>query len=73
MEDRIRLIVFLAVLGGMAAWEVASPWRRAEVPRLIRWSNNLALVVLDAAMVRLVFPVTAVAVAVWAEAAGWGC
>lgn len=72
MEDSTRLIVFLAVLGGMAAWEVASPWRRAEVPRLIRWSNNLALVVLDAAMVRLVFPVTAVAVAVWAEAAGWG-
>lgn len=72
MEDSIRLIVFLAVLGGMAAWEVASPWRRAEVPRLIRWSNNLALVVVDAAVVRLVFPVTAVAVAVWAEAAGWG-
>jgi sterol desaturase/sphingolipid hydroxylase (fatty acid hydroxylase superfamily) len=72
MEDSIRLIVFLGVLGGMAAWEVALPWRRAEVPRLIRWSNNLALVVVDAAVVRLVFPVTAVAVAVWAEAAGWG-
>jgi len=72
MEDSIRLIVFLGVLGGMAAWEVASPWRRAEVPRVIRWSNNLALVVVDAAVVRLVFPVTAVAVAVWAEAAGWG-
>lgn len=72
MEDSIRLIVFLAVLGGMAAWEVASPWRRAEVPRVIRWSNNLALVVLDAAVVRLVFPVTAVAAAVWAETAGWG-
>lgn len=72
MEDGIRLTVFLGVLAGMAVWELASPWRRAEVPRLIRWSNNLALVVIDAAVVRLVFPVTAVAVAVWAEAAGWG-
>ena len=72
MEDSIRLIVFLGVLGVMAAWEVASPWRRAEVPRLLRWTNNLALVVLDAAVVRLVFPLTAVAVATWAEAAGWG-
>lgn len=72
MEDSIRLGIFLTVLGGMAAWEVASPWRRAEVPRLLRWSNNLALVVVDAAVVRLVFPVTAVAVATWTEAAGWG-
>ena len=72
MEDGIRLIVFLAVLGGMMAWEVAAPWRRAEVPRLLRWGNNLALVVIDAAVVRLVFPVTAVAAAAWAEAAGWG-
>ncbi len=54
------------------AWEVAAPWRRAEVPRLLRWGNNLALVVVDAAVVRLVFPVTAVAAAAWAEAAGWG-
>ncbi|MFN0114442.1 MAG: sterol desaturase family protein [Paracoccaceae bacterium] len=71
-EDGIRLAVFVAVLGAMLAWELALPFRRAEVPRLLRWSNNLALVVIDGAVVRLVFPVLAVGAAVWAAERGIG-
>jgi sterol desaturase/sphingolipid hydroxylase (fatty acid hydroxylase superfamily) len=56
----------------MAVWEVIVPRRRVEIPRLLRWSNNLALVVLDTLLVRLAFPVVAVGLAVIAQENGWG-
>ncbi len=71
-EPTIRLTVFLAVLVAMALWEVAAPRRRVEIPRLLRWSNNLGLVVLDTLLVRLAFPVVAVGLAVIARENGWG-
>ena len=71
-ETAIRLTVFLGVLIGMAVWEVIVPRRRVEIPRLLRWSNNLALVVLDTLLVRLAFPVVAVGLAVIAQENGWG-
>lgn len=71
-ETTIRLAVFLGVLIGMAVWEVAVPRRRVEIPRLLRWSNNLSLVVLDTLLVRLAFPVAAVGLAIIAQENGWG-
>ncbi len=59
-------------LGVMAAWEVVAPCRRREIPRLLRWSSNLGAGVLDTVLVRLAFPVLAVALALQAEAGGWG-
>ncbi|MBV1867948.1 MAG: sterol desaturase family protein [Marinosulfonomonas sp.] len=71
-EPTIRLSIFLAVLVIMALWEVAAPRRRREIPRLIRWSNNLLLVVIDSAIVRVAFPVVAVGLAAMANEHGWG-
>lgn len=71
-EPTIRLIAFLAVLAAMALWEVASPRRRRDIPRVVRWTNNLALVVLDTAILRLTFPILAVGLAAIAEDRGWG-
>ncbi len=71
-EAVIRLAVFLGVLGAMALWEVAAPRRRRDIPRLLRWSNNLALVVLDTLAVRLLFPVLAVGLALVTAERGWG-
>ncbi|GIL03050.1 MAG: sterol desaturase [Alphaproteobacteria bacterium] len=71
-EAAIRLAVFFGVLAAMAGWEVAAPRRRREIPRLIRWTNNLAVVVIDTALVRLVFPVVAVGFALIAAERGWG-
>ena len=71
-EDLLRLSVALGLLALMALWELAAPMRRAEMPRLVRWSNNLALVALDAALVRLVFPFTLAAFAAGMQARGWG-
>jgi sterol desaturase/sphingolipid hydroxylase (fatty acid hydroxylase superfamily) len=71
-EPLIRMAFFLGVLLAMALWEVAAPRRRREIPRLIRWSNNLGVVVVDTLLVRLTFPIVAVGLSVTAEAQGWG-
>lgn len=71
-EPRLRLIVFLGVLVAMAIWEFAAPRRRREIPRVIRWTNNLGLVVIDTIVLRLSFPILAVGLAVIAQDRGWG-
>ena len=71
-EAVIRIAFFLGILIALAAWEFAAPRRRREIPRLLRWSNNLAVVALDTLLVRLSFPVLAVGLAVYAEERGWG-
>ncbi len=71
-EPTIRLPALLGVLAAMALWEVAAPRRRREIPRVIRWTNNVALVVVDTIILRLSFPILAVGLAVMAEDCGWG-
>ncbi len=69
-EPMIGLPAFLGVLIAMALRELAAPRRRREIPRVIRWMNNLALVVLDTATLRLTFPFIAVGLAVMAANTG---
>lgn len=71
-ESPIRLSFFVGILVIMALWEVAAPQRRQEIPRLLRWTNNLGIVVLDTLLVRLTFPVVAVGMAAIAQANGFG-
>ena len=71
-EPTIRIAAFLSILAGMALWEVGAPRRRQEIPRVLRWTNNLALVVIDTAILRLTFPILAVGLAAMAEERGWG-
>ena len=71
-EPTIRLITFLTMLIGMMVLEVATPRRRQEIPKVLRWTNNLSLVVIDTAILRLAFPVLAVGLAGIAKTNGWG-
>ena len=71
-EPLIRMGLFLGILLALALWEIAAPRRRREIPRLLRWSSNLGIVALDTLLVRLIFPVVAVGLAVVAEQRGWG-
>jgi sterol desaturase/sphingolipid hydroxylase (fatty acid hydroxylase superfamily) len=71
-ESLIRVTFFLGILVAMATWEAVAPRRQREIPRLLRWSNNLGLVVIDTVLVRLTFPVAVVGLALLAEARGWG-
>jgi sterol desaturase/sphingolipid hydroxylase (fatty acid hydroxylase superfamily) len=71
-EPYIRLGAFGGVFIAMALWELFGPRRKLVIGRFARWPNNLGVVVVDTLLVRLVFPVTAVGVALFAEAHGWG-
>jgi len=71
-EPLIRVTFFLGVLLAMAIWEAAAPRRRREIPRLLRWTNNLSVVAVNTFLVRLTFPVMAAGLAPLAEEHGWG-
>lgn len=70
-EPLVRLGAFAVVFLAMALWELAVP-RRDDLGGKARWPANLGVVVLNTLLVRLLFPMTAVAFAALAEARGWG-
>lgn len=71
-EPVIRVTAFLGILIAMMLWELAAPRRRKEIPRVIRWANNLGLVVLDTVILGLSFPLLAVGLAIIGAERGWG-
>jgi len=71
-EPYLRLAAFGGVLAAMAAWELIGPRRKQGIGRGWRWPNNLGVVVLDTLLVRILFPTTAVGLALVAEARGFG-
>jgi sterol desaturase/sphingolipid hydroxylase (fatty acid hydroxylase superfamily) len=71
-EPVLRLAAFAAVLAAMAFWEALAPRRARSLSRRGRWPANLGIVVLNTAVVRVLFPAAAVGMALSAEANGWG-
>jgi len=71
-ESAVRLGFFIGVFAVMAVWEVAAPRRALTLPRVVRWSNNIGLVLLNTVLLRLLFPVAAVGMAAFAAQQGWG-
>lgn len=71
-EIFIRLGSFSGVFAAMAIWELIAPCRTLTVPRLIRWSNNLALMFLNNLVLRWLFPAAATGIAALAQQRGWG-
>jgi len=71
-EPLVRLAAFAGIFAAMAAWEVLAPRRQPSLGRRARWPANIGIVALDAALVRLLFPVTAVGLALAVESRGFG-
>ncbi len=71
-EVVIRLSFFLGIFAVMAIWELIAPRRALTVSKVVRWSNNLGLVVFNTIILRFIFPAAAVGVAVLANEQGWG-
>ena len=71
-ESLIRLGFFIMVLATMALWEVAAPKRALSVSKTRRWASNFGVLVVNAVLLRLLFPVAAVGAAVFASAQGYG-
>lgn len=71
-EPGIRLAAFLGIFAAMAGWEFAAPRRTLTVSKTWRWTNNLGIVALNTVLLRFMFPVAAVGLAVIAAERGWG-
>jgi sterol desaturase/sphingolipid hydroxylase (fatty acid hydroxylase superfamily) len=71
-EAFIRLAAFGGVFVVMAAWELIGPRRQQSVGRGWRWPNNLGVVVVNTLLIRVLFPTTAIGLALFAEARGFG-
>jgi sterol desaturase/sphingolipid hydroxylase (fatty acid hydroxylase superfamily) len=71
-EALIRLAAFLGIFGAVALWEGQHPRRQRAVARSSRWPSNLGLLAVDVIVLRLVAPGAAIAVAMAAQAGGWG-
>lgn len=72
VEYWLRGGVFLAVFAVLALWELWLPARAARLARRQRWRANLGLALVDALVVRLLVPGSALALAAVAAAEGWG-
>ena len=68
----IRFVAFASVFIALALWELWAPKRRLAIGRPARWPSNLGVLAVDTLLVRILFPVAAVGVALACETYGWG-
>ena len=71
-EPTVRLAVFLGIFAIIAAWELAAPRRVLRESKSLRWTHNLALIMLNIVLVRVALPVVAIGVAALAAERGMG-
>jgi sterol desaturase/sphingolipid hydroxylase (fatty acid hydroxylase superfamily) len=71
-EPTIRLIAFLGVFACVAIWELLAPQRALTVPKTLRWTGNLGLVLLNTLLLRLLSPMASVAFAALCAKESWG-
>lgn len=72
LELAVRLPVFAGALIVMAIAEAFAPRRAQQHGRLARWPSNLALIAVSSALIKVIFPLSAVAFAMWCEVRGIG-
>ncbi|MCP4875883.1 MAG: sterol desaturase family protein [Gammaproteobacteria bacterium] len=71
-EALIRIGVFAAVFIVMLVWELLSPKRGLTVSKMQRWTNNIALMIVNSVVLRLLFPAAAIGMAYSVGNMGWG-
>ncbi|MCW2306426.1 sterol desaturase/sphingolipid hydroxylase (fatty acid hydroxylase superfamily) [Rhodobium gokarnense] len=71
-EATVRIGAFVSVFAAMALWEIAAPRRPRRDTRQSRWVTNLAVVVIDSLVLRLLVPLLAVGTAAYAAENGYG-
>lgn len=71
-ESAIRLGFFVGAFMLLAAWELFAPRRTSETSTAIRWTNNVALAIVNILIVRMLFPLAAIGLAVFINERGTG-
>jgi len=62
-ESGLRLSAFVVVFFAIALWEWLSPKRKRLSSLAIRWANNLSLMLINTLLIRVLFPMAAVGIA----------
>jgi sterol desaturase/sphingolipid hydroxylase (fatty acid hydroxylase superfamily) len=71
-EPVIRLAFFLGIFIAVALGELAAPRRALTTSKSARWFANLGIVAINTVLLRIVFSVAAVGLALVAGERGWG-
>ena len=71
-EIAIRLIFFFSIFVIVAFWEMLAPRRPLTTSKKLRWLNNLGITFLNPLVVRMIFPILAVNMALRAQERDWG-
>jgi sterol desaturase/sphingolipid hydroxylase (fatty acid hydroxylase superfamily) len=71
-ESTIRLGFFLGAFALLSIWELFAPRRALETSKVIRWTNHVALAIVNILMIRVLFPLVAVGLAVFVNERGTG-
>lgn len=71
-EVLIRVGFFFGIFVSVAIWELLAPRRSLTTSKTARWVSNLGITFLNPVVVRLVFPLMPVSVALLAQKNGWG-
>ena len=71
-EALLRLSCFGAIFLVMMLWEIVAPRRALSVSKLQRWTHNIALLLVNSVVLRLLFPAAAVGIAYAVNNSGWG-
>ena len=66
-EGIIRITLFLLTFIVIASWEKLRPKRLTDPQRISRWLTNLGLMLSNTLIVRIIFPMAAVGMALYAE------
>jgi sterol desaturase/sphingolipid hydroxylase (fatty acid hydroxylase superfamily) len=67
-----RLVFFVGIFALIAIWERMSPRRSMTTSKKVRWISNLGITLINPLVVRLLFPILAVDMALKAQEGGWG-
>ncbi|WP_269583375.1 sterol desaturase family protein [Roseibium sp. Sym1] len=70
--NQLRMACFAGIFLAMALLEAGLPRRELKNGRLKRWPTNWGFILLDALLVRLIFPIGGVGLALLARENGWG-
>jgi len=71
-EPIIRLSCFCGIFLIISLWEILAPRRNLSLSKRMRWLNNLGLVALNTIVLRVIFPASAVSIAIVADRNSWG-
>ena len=71
-ESAIRLIFFVGIFAAVAVGELMAPRRPLITSKPARWFANIGIILINTALLRLIFGAAAITTALYAAQHGWG-